>query len=41
VNSRFDLIQPLIQGFAPPESSIVAPPESAIVEDDKFLPNFD
>jgi len=31
VNSRFDLIQPLIQGFAPPESTIV---------EDKFLPNF-
>tara|TARA_R100000655_G_scaffold106357_1_gene155560 strand:- start:439 stop:1362 length:924 start_codon:yes stop_codon:yes gene_type:complete len=41
VNSRFDLIQPLIQGFAPPKSAIVAPPESAIVEDDKFLQNFD
>ena len=32
VNSRFDLIQPLIQGFATPESTIVQ---------DKFLPNFD
>ena len=32
VNSRFDLIQPLIQGFAPPESTIVQ---------DKFLPDFD
>jgi glutaredoxin len=32
VNSRFDLIQPLIQGFAPPESTIVQ---------DKFLKNFD
>ena len=32
VNSRFDLIQPLIQGFAPPESTIV---------EDKFLKNFD
>tara|TARA_R100000388_G_scaffold94838_1_gene83588 strand:+ start:1317 stop:2093 length:777 start_codon:yes stop_codon:yes gene_type:complete len=32
VNSRFDLIQPLIQGLAPPESTIV---------EDKFLKDFD
>ena len=33
VNARFDLIQPLIQGFVPSES--------ATVEDNKYLSNFD